>query len=838
MSFSWILFYEELANKLLPYENNQKKLVDFLIKAGVKPSTLHDQKEKGKRIPLEEIDPFSFFSHINKHGKEKRLNILKEMASLLNISIPIPIDIDGIPVAYAQNTFYFSYQYEREPDDISVLWQLFRDTLNNTITNELFMRSSHIKQIGISKLTMGLFWIRPNQYLSLDSVNIASLNNNGIFLDKERLTSEKGFDYYQELLEQVKMKFATESFPEISYAAYINSQEVKTKDVSSGPDYWLYAPGSGAEFWHENQEKGIMSIGWDDLGDLRQYISRDEILSKMKELYGNNPKHDSLACWEFCNAIKPGDYIFAKEGRGKIIGYGMVESDYLYDATELQFRNIRKVKWLENGEWNMPNDSSLVTKTLTHIGPNHSLYKLFDQIRRGEGNAPLDLTAKESSGKSFYWLHANPSIWSLRSLPVGEVVTYTTFNEEGRKRQIYKDFLSAKPGDQVIGYSTTPDKKIVSLCRVVQGVHQVNGREYISFMKLADLANPVFFSELIDIPEFVNENGRPFFLQGSLFRISEQFYADVMKLIKEKNPDLNMDGLPGASPVIPYTLDEAMEGLFLDKDAVQGIVETLKRKKNIILQGPPGVGKSFIAKRIGYLLMAEKVPSRMEVAQFHQSYGYEDFIQGYRPDGKGSFKLDEGIFYKFCRKAQEDIQHPYVFIIDEINRGNLSRIFGEVLTLIEDDKRSMDWAVSLSYNGEKFFVPPNLYIIGLMNTADRSLALVDFALRRRFSFTKLTPEFTHPQFKLHLQSHGVEESLIDWIIKTMTEINQDIGRDTPNLGEGYQIGHSYFCPKNGQNDKKWCLSVIEGEIIPLLDEYYFDDSVKASSYRERLLNIS
>src|SRR5690606_1428410 len=185
-----------------------------------------------------------------------------------------------------------------------------------------------------------------------------------------------------------------------------------------------------------------------------------------------------------------------------------------------------------------------------------------------------------------------------------------------------------------------------------------------------------------------------------------------------------------------YTLDDALDGLFLSRDQFTYILDQLGRKRNVILEGPPGVGKTFIAKRVAWALLGEKDPSRVEMVQFHQSYAYEDFVQGWRPAEAGGFDLRNGIFYEFCeRAAGDDPERPYVFIIDEINRGNLSKVFGELLMLIEGDKRGPDFAIPLTYSRareERFYVPRNLYVLGMMNTADRSLAMVDYALRRRF----------------------------------------------------------------------------------------------------------
>jgi hypothetical protein len=273
-------------------------------------------------------------------------------------------------------------------------------------------------------------------------------------------------------------------------------------------------------------------------------------------------------------------------------------------------------------------------------------------------------------------------------------------------------------------------------------------------------------------------------------------------------------------------INDFMEGLFLAPSDFSEILHLFKNKKNLILQGPPGTGKSFVAKRLAYALLGSKDNSRIESIQFHQSYSYEDFMQGYRPkdDGDG-FNLKDGVFYRFCRKASQDLTRNYVFIIDEINRGNLSKIFGEVMLLIESDKRGPEWGVSLTYSNalsSKFHIPPNLYILGMMNTADRSLAMVDYALRRRFAFKNIEPGILTTQFSEHLQGFGVDASIVNKIKTKISELNKKI--ETSNdLGAGFRIGHSFFVPNGKVSDSKvWYSSVIQNEIAPLLREYWFD----------------
>lgn len=258
------------------------------------------------------------------------------------------------------------------------------------------------------------------------------------------------------------------------------------------------------------------------------------------------------------------------------------------------------------------------------------------------------------------------------------------------------------------------------------------------------------------------------------------------------------------------------------------LIEILEYKKNIILQGSPGVGKTYTGKRLAWAIMGEKDENRIMQVQFHQSYTYDDFIMGLRPTESGGFRFEHGPFYDMCKRAAADINHrPYFFIIDEINRGNMSKILGEMFSLIEKDHRNEE--IMLKYNGELFSVPDNLYIIGTMNTADRGLVMLDYALRRRFAFITVEPKFKSDGFRQLLAYSNNQK--FNRVAREIINLNDEICKDEM-LGPGFQIGHSYFCIRDRVTDST-LRNIITFEIMPLLEEYWYDNPDKVQKWHER-----
>ena len=308
------------------------------------------------------------------------------------------------------------------------------------------------------------------------------------------------------------------------------------------------------------------------------------------------------------------------------------------------------------------------------------------------------------------------------------------------------------------------------------------------------------------------------------------WYTELVNKIKETIDE----GEVSPEPPIPlYSPEDFLEEVYIDEKDYNILVDLVENKKNIIVQGAPGVGKTFMAKRLAYSIMGVKDSSRVMMVQFHQSYSYEDFVMGYRPSKEG-FDLKEGAFYQFCKQAEEDSDNDYFFIIDEINRGNLSKIFGELFMLIENDKRGEKNKIRLLYSNEFFFIPKNVHIIGLMNTADRSLAMIDYALRRRFAFFDLKPGFKSEGFKYY--QYELDNPKFNNLVEVMEELNQDI-KDDESLGEGFRIGHSYLCNIQAEEVEYKLRYIVEYELIPLLKEYWFDESEKVDEWSARLRSV-
>lgn len=606
----------------------------------------------------------------------------------------------------------------------------------------------------------------------------------------ERKGNADLYDYYDSLLEIIR----------------------QTASNTEGVQTWIYSPGEGACKWDECVANQQMYLGWDEMGDLEQYENREAMKARMKELYGEGKEYrnDSLATWEFVHEMNIGDVVFAKKGRGCIIGRGVVTGEYEYDEERDEFIHCRSVDWNKTGEWNI--QEALVMKALTNLTSYPDYVKKLNALV--EGNSTTE------NGHNYWWLCANPKIWSIAGWAVGEEQDYTLYNTAGNKRRIFQHFLDAKTGDKVICYEANPTKQITGLAVI----SKESDGERICFKKEETLASPIDLSTIKSIPELA---GMEFLVNpnGSFFHLTEKEYTTLLNLIRDEN-----DEAAPTTPTETYTRENFLKEVYMSGEDFDTLQRLVRMKKNVILQGAPGVGKTFCARRLAWAMMGEKDESRVALIQFHQNYSYEDFVMGYKPSGS-SFELQKGLFYKFCTTAANHPDREYFFIIDEINRGNLSKIFGELLMLIEKDYRGEK--LTLAYKDEKFAVPANLYLIGMMNTADRSLALIDYALRRRFSFFEMHPGFDSEGFKAYLTEKN--NTHLNKLTERLKELNCQIAADD-SLGRGFEIGHSYLCTTGTVNDE-WLKSVVAYDIIPMLQEYWFDNRQEVKKWSDKLNEV-
>lgn len=711
LTFSWEPFYNELAWKLLNYKNNRKSLIDIVIKSFYENGISMPKMENGEMVDL---DPFTTFGIFNRQiTDDKRIKIANSLKKYLSVETDAPTTFEGIPVLNNQNATYYYFIGDRKDNDIDDLWELFAYALHYSKNQSKENEQNFIKYFdlcvnkkgnGNSKISMALFWICPSFYLNLDSRNVWYIYDSNqlpdsfvkslpVFKSNKKTdgttylaivnklhefvnAGTNGFNDFK-MLSHEAWRYANQVNEEIKEQKKMETEDTITEETEDTVRYWIYSPGENSFKWDEYYKNGVMGIGWGDIGDLSLFKSKNDMRLAITEKVdpSTSNKNAAHATWQFVHEMKPGDIIFVKKGMYKLVGRGVVESDYYFDdSVEDSYKNLRKVNWTHNGEWAHPGQA--VMKTLTDITSYTEYVKELSQLFQEEDDVIIDEPVK------------------------------------------------------------------------------VNVKDY---------SKEKFLSEVY---------------------ISEKEYTNICNL--------------------------------------------LKLKKNIILQGAPGVGKTYTAKRLAYSLLEKVDTERVQMVQFHQSYSYEDFIEGYRPT-EGSFKLSKGIFYNFCKKAAEDDkENKYYFIIDEINRGNLSKIFGELFMLIESDKRNQE--LPLLYSGDKFKVPSNVYIIGLMNTADRSLAMLDYALRRRFAFYTMNPGFDTEGFISYKNSLNNEK--FNKLIYTIEQLNKEIANDE-SLGEGFEIGHSYFCNYKEMTEDI-LYNIIEYELIPLLKEYWFDEPSKVRDWSNKL----
>ena len=778
-SFSWIPFYTELAEKLLEYKDKREDLVEFIFSEdGLREFSdylhLEDKKQK-----IDDIDPFSFMGMFNRgsFSPNNRIKILTKIKQRFDIVANVPSDFDGIPVLNYSRMFF--YNWHNLKDSCDRLWSAYEQMMNGNISPWFEYYKFQTRK---AECTMPLFWCKADEYIALDSRNRDYLESIGVDANVNDV------DSYKALLQDLKDKMESgqlkeKSFAEISYNAWIAPKPTR---------YWLYAPGEKAQHWNSFYSCGIMAIGWEELGDLSKYSKKSELKSAMDDEYGTDSSHkNSVACtWDFVHNMNIGDVVFVKQGKSKILGYGIVASDYYYDENREFYNSLRDVDWKIKGEWEHSGDA--VLKTLTditqytdYVEKLKSLFTMNSEIQQYtkllELKKNIILQGAPGTGKTYNTAALALSICG-ESVPESHDEVMQRYDEllkEGRigfctfhQSMDYEDFVEGiKPVTE--GTSIKYEVK--------DGI----------FKKIADRAR-LNFEDSQKTPEQVKSDTRTRevfegFCEEIQSQLNENDFVDLYSKSKMKirNITLRSDGSP-----LSIQLSKT------DGGPTQSLTwEIILRDYNNFKEGKI---KSY-----------EDVKPRYESKSvYHGNAMY--YFELYK-----KMKDFEDKYAGNTNSSVVNLQN-YVLIIDEINRGNVSRIFGELITLLEKDKRlgcEHPIKVTLPYSKESFGVPENLYIIGTMNTTDRSVGNIDYAVRRRFAFATLQSQrdlvVTHSTEKAAVLFDAVKL----FIEKHKTEMDF----------EDLMVGHSYFFAKDDDElALRW-----QYEILPLLNEYIKDDILRA-----------
>ena len=824
MQFEWINFYSEFATKLLEFKDNRAELIADIQSAYSAINMKLPKLESEDSII--DIDPFTVFGLFNKGiTNANRIAILESFATVFNIKSKVPDNFDGIPVLNNLKTTYYGFKDDRQAADIDNLWGLYESAINLAEKDDAANREIFTKwydtvhdQLGIRwNITMGLYWIRPYEFINLDSRNrwfIVDPDNMPVdFVNSVKKKLNKvpyAADYLaikDACLHALKDgNYEYKNYPELSYRAWIVSEqanqekaEVKGKKSSKAAFLRWFAP----------LIQALRDLGGSGTpAEARAKIIENEQLSEdeINETRGKNNVN------KFENEVA-----FA---RNYLVNAGYIDKSVY-------------------GIWTLTEAGKSVDMTSEMASDIFKNVLSSSPSKQGKNIAAL---ADEDVHTVRYWLYApgeGSCMWDefytsgIMAIGWGEIGDLSTFDSKDamkiKMREVIDESLSYKNAAHAT-WQFANEMKIGDIVFVKKGMHQIIGRGVVMSDYEYDDTRDDEYKNIRQV-DWTHNGEWPHPGQAVMKTLTDitsyTDYVEKLNSLFEDETEEDAEDVEKTYP--PYTKEDFLSEVFMPEEEYEKLSGILRIKKNIILQGAPGVGKTFAAKRIAFSMMGVKDVERVMMVQFHQSYSYEDFIMGFRPSTDG-FELKRGAFYNFCKKAEIDGDNDYFFIIDEINRGNLSKIFGELFMLIENDKRGV--SLQLLYSDEKFSVPKNIYIIGMMNTADRSLAMLDYALRRRFAFFEIKPGFTTDGFREYRMS--LENEKFDKLIACVESLNNVISNDE-SLGDGFCIGHSYFCNLLPDTIDDQVLSgIVEYELIPLLKEYWFDEPTKVKDWSSNL----
>lgn len=824
MQFEWTSFYSEFATKLLEFKDNRAELIADIQSAYSAINMKLPKLESEDSII--DIDPFTVFGLFNKGiTNANRIAILESFATVFNIKSKVPDNFDGIPVLNNLKATYYGFKDDRQADDIDNLWGLYESAINLAEKDDATNRAIFTKwydtvhdQLGIRwNITMGLYWIRPYEFINLDS------RNRWFIVDPDNMpvdfvnSVKKKLNKVPYAAEYLAIKDAClhalkdgnyeyKNYPELSYSAWIVSEQVNQEKAEVKGK-----KSSKAAFlrWFAPLIQALRDLGGSGTpAEARAKIIENEQLSEdeINETRGKNNVN------KFENEVA-----FA---RSYLVNAGYIDKSVY-------------------GIWTLTEAGKSVDMTSEMASDIFKNVLSSSQSKQGKNTAAL---ADEDVHTVRYWLYApgeGSCMWDefytsgIMAIGWGEIGDLSAFDSKDamkiKMREVIDESLSYKNAAHAT-WQFANEMKIGDIVFVKKGMHQIIGRGVVMSDYEYDDTRDDEYKNIRQV-DWTHNGEWPHPGQAVMKTLTDiTSYTDyVEKLDSLFEDEIEEDAEDVEKTYPPYTKEDFLSEVFMPEEEYEKLSGILRIKKNIILQGAPGVGKTFAAKRIAFSMMGVKDVERVMMVQFHQSYSYEDFIMGFRPSTDG-FELKRGAFYNFCKKAEIDGENDYFFIIDEINRGNLSKIFGELFMLIENDKRGV--SLQLLYSDEKFSVPKNIYIIGMMNTADRSLAMLDYALRRRFAFFEIKPGFTTDGFREYRMS--LENEKFDKLIACVESLNNVISNDE-SLGDGFCIGHSYFCNLLPDTIDDQVLSgIVEYELIPLLKEYWFDEPTKVKDWSSNL----
>lgn len=824
MQFEWTSFYSEFATKLLEFKDNRAELIADIQSAYSAINMKLPKLESEDSII--DIDPFTVFGLFNKGiTNANRIAILESFATVFNIKSKIPDNFDGIPVLNNMKATYYGFKDDRQADDIDNLWGLYESAINLAEKDDATNRAIFTKwydtvhdQLGIRwNITMGLYWIRPYEFINLDS------RNRWFIVDPDNMpvdfvnSVKKKLNKVPYAAEYLAIKDAClhalkdgnyeyKNYPELSYRAWIVSEQVNQEKAEVKGK-----KSSKAAFlrWFAPLIQALRDLGGSGTpAEARAKIIENEQLSEdeINETRGRNNVN------KFENEVA-----FA---RNYLVNAGYIDKSVY-------------------GIWTLTEAGKSVDMTSEMASDIFKNVLSSSPSKQGKNIAAL---ADEDVHTVRYWLYApgeGSCMWDefytsgIMAIGWGEIGDLSTFDSKDamkiKMREVIDESLSYKNAAHAT-WQFANEMKIGDIVFVKKGMHQIIGRGVVMSDYEYDDTRDDEYKNIRQV-DWTHNGEWPHPGQAVMKTLTDitsyTDYVEKLNSLFEDETEEDAEDVEKTYP--PYTKEDFLSEVFMPEEEYEKLSGILRIKKNIILQGAPGVGKTFAAKRIAFSMMGVKDVERVMMVQFHQSYSYEDFIMGFRPSTDG-FELKRGAFYNFCKKAEIDGDNDYFFIIDEINRGNLSKIFGELFMLIENDKRGV--SLQLLYSDEKFSVPKNIYIIGMMNTADRSLAMLDYALRRRFAFFEIKPGFTTDGFREYRMS--LENEKFDKLIACVESLNNVISNDE-SLGDGFCIGHSYFCNLLPDTIDDQVLSgIVEYELIPLLKEYWFDEPTKVKDWSSNL----